>query len=108
MLNGYTLLWGLASEENILKAQSYPFHMVNFDYVLAYGKPDDNGLEKANDNVVAALSDNDRTWLKACIDAICINENEENARQNDAAFMEAFERELEVEFQKEQKAAKEG
>lgn len=107
MLNGFKLLWGLASEENILKAQSYPYHMVNFDYVLAYGLPEENGLEEADDQVLAVLGDNDRSWLKECIDSLCKAEGVSKIHQNDAAFMEAFERELEIELQKE-KAAKEG
>lgn len=106
MLNECKLLWGFASEENISRAQSYPFHMVNFDYVLAYGKPKRNGLSPADDNVLGMMSDEDKAWLKGCIDTLCREESQEQAQHNDIAFMEAFERELEAELQKEQ--AREG
>lgn len=103
MQTGMKVLGGKLTEENIRRAQTYRFFMVGPYYVLAYGKPKKNGLKPLPEPILQLMTPSEQEWLKDCIEKTCAESATIIAKRNDAAFMEAFDRELMAELTKQEK-----
>ena len=100
MPKGWKLMWAPTTMETAEEAQEYPFHRIDTEIVLAYGKKASSRLLVADDRTVKCLTDEEKLWLTGAIDTVVAEIGERRkakAVQNDIAFMDAFERELETE-----------
>lgn len=100
MPKGWKLMWAPTTMETAEEAQEYPFHRIDREIVLAYGRKTSRLLLTADDNTLKYLTDEEKLWLKEAIDSVVSQLSERKrakAIQNDIAFMNAFERELETE-----------
>lgn len=103
MPRGWKLLWAPTTLETAEEAQWYRFNRIDSEIVLAYGNRKSLLLQEADDELMKSLTEEERAWLKESVDAVIAEQSEKKrakAMQNDIAFMEAFERELETEREK--------
>lgn len=103
MPKGWKLMWAPTTMETAEEAQEYPFYRIGTEIVLAYGKKASSLLLAADDRTVKCLTDEEKLWLKDAIDTVVAEIGERRkakAVQNDIAFMDAFERELQAEKMK--------
>lgn len=111
MPRGWKLLWAPTTLETAEEAQWYRFNRIDSEIVLAYGNRKSLLLQEADDALMKSLTEEERAWLKEAVDAVIAEQSEKKrakAMQNDIAFMEAFERELETEREKQMGGGKNG
>ena len=102
MPRGYRLMWAMTDGRSVTEAQKHRFHRITADRVMIYAYAPKHAarFQKTDDAFVSGMTAEDQEWLRDCLRELCAQKAQRNAakvRENDMAFMEAFERELEAE-----------
>lgn len=89
--------WAPTTQETAEVAESFEYYRVDENLVLIYSNKLHELFTVADDRFVKAMTPDEMVWLKESMDRRIgkeVRKHPEQAYANDAAFMEAFEREL--------------
>ena len=102
MSRGWKLQWAPTTQETAEAAEAFEYYRIDESLVLIYSNKPHDLFTEADDHFTKAMTSDEMAWLKECIDRRISKEAQkhpEKAYANDAAFMEAFDRELAKEKQ---------